>query len=402
MDMKKVLYVFIMCSILIGITTAVYFNPQFIQENAKKIYTKYEEKFGEKIEDYNGDFLINELSVKGNDYYYNTLTDNQKKAYTSIANAVKNLETDVELKNYEYIDEDTTSEDVELVVFRFLLDHPEVFYIDEKYLISTNSNIFTTKVNITFTYLVSSQDELNEKITEISNNMEKIMKNIDENEDDFQKELVIHDYIGKITTYYEYENVEDIPTNCHNIYGALVEKLCVCDGFAKSMKILLNKCNIESILVTGALKDESHEWNLVKLNDKWYNLDLTSDKSITYNKNSYVIHAYFNITDELISKTHTFDNKELLPTANETESNYFIVNNKNIQKLDDFNEKFENILTNNKNEDLLEFSTEYVDVPNKISNVLSHNYYDSEYIDKNSSKFSYYNVLNTYILLKLT
>lgn len=399
--MKKVLYVFIVCSILIGVASVCYFNPEWFQKYAKIVYDQYEQHFGEKGAEYHSEEKLNRLSVESNDYYYQTLTENQKKIYASVAESIQKFESEVEIPGYEYSDEDTTNQDVELAVYRFLLDHPEVFYISDKYYISTTSNLFTTKVKITFTYLIASQEELEEKITQIEEKIDSILAKIDLTSDDFSKELAIHDLVGKNVKYYDYENIEDIPASCHTIYGTLMENSAVCDGFAKTMKLLLNRCQIDSIVVTGALKEESHAWNLVKLGEQWYNLDLTSNKSIYYNNRSYVIHAYFNITDEQILKTHRFDDKELLPVSESMEQNYFTRKEKRIEENDSFDTKFGTILKGNENEELLEFATNMKDVPSKIASALSYKYYNSEYVDPNSSKFSYYNVLNTYVLLRI-
>lgn len=400
--MKKVIYVFIVCLILLSFTFYFYMNKDLSSNLFKKVYDKYEEKFGEKLEPYDTNFVINGLSKKSDNYYYNTLSEGQKAIYTSIANAVKNLNNNFKLVGYEYLDETTTNKDIEVALYRFLLDHPEVFYINDKYTISTSTSIFGTKVNLVFEYLVSSQEELDTKIEKINNAIGDVMANVKEDYNEYETELAIHDYLGKNIEYYEYEKIEDIPQNCHNIYGALVEKKAVCDGFSKSLKLLLERENISTIVVTGNLKNESHAWNKVKLDDNWYNLDLTSDKSIKTDKKSYVIHSYFNITDKLILKTHSVDNEELHPKAEKTDKNYYYVAKKVIEKSDNFSDKFSDILSKNDNGDLLEFLCEDSGVPDKIANSLSYRHYDSGYVDKNSSKFSYYNVLNTYILLKLS
>ena len=361
----------------------------------------YDEKFGENLPEYNAEFVINNLVEKSDTYYYNTLTENQKRIYTAVANAVKNLNTNFELIDYEYIDTETASKDIELAVYRFLLDHPEVYYLNDKYTISTNTNVFTTKVLLNFEYLVNSTEELSTKNNEINKSIENILLNVKNTENKFNTELLIHDYIAKNTKYYEYENMKDIPINCHNIYGVLIDNSSVCDGFAKTMKLLLNKCGIESIVVTGKLKNEPHAWDLVKIEDNWYNLDLTSNKSIKTANKTYVIHSYFNITDEAILKTHTFDNKEILPSATIKDKNYYIVKNKTINTGENFKNKFAQIMKSSKNDELLEFASDMIGVPDLIAKELSYRHYNSEYVDKKSSKFSYYNVLDTYILLKL-
>ena len=399
--MKKVIYVFFVCLILLSITFYFYINKDDAKGIVKKLNNFYEELFGEKLEVYDENFVINSLVKKSDTYYYNTLTEQQKNIYTSIANAIKNFKNDFEIKEYEYVDEKTANDDIEVALYRFLLDHPEVFYINNKYTISTSSNVFGTKINLIFDYLVESQDELNNKIEQIKESISEVEKNIKDGDTELDIELKTHDYIGKNVTYYSYDQIENIPINCHNIYGTLIEKQAVCDGISKTLKLVLNNYNMDCIVVTGKLKKESHAWNMVKLDDNWYNLDTTSDKSVKTSDKNYVIHSYFNINNDLILNTHSFDNKEILPFADSMDKNYYILNNKVISKTEIFNDKFTEILNNNDNQELLEFSTDEIGVPEKIAKSLSYKNYDSGYVDKNSSKFSYYNVLNTYILLKL-
>ena len=75
------------------------------------------------------DIKINELQPKNATFYYNTLTDEQKKIYKSIAIAIKNLDNKAKIKDYNYIDDNTTMQDVKVVIQNILLDHPEVFYV---------------------------------------------------------------------------------------------------------------------------------------------------------------------------------------------------------------------------------------------------------------------------------
>lgn len=59
---------------------------------------------------------------------------------------------------------------------------------------------------------------------------------------------------------------------CHFADAALLGQPVVCDGIARGLMILLNKCNIPCITVDGPI----HEWNLIKIADKWYDVDISS------------------------------------------------------------------------------------------------------------------------------
>ena len=67
--------------------------------------------------------------------------------------------------------------------------------------------------------------------------------------------------------------------------GALIKNKVVCEGYAKAFKYLLDSLKIECILVSGTAinssgESESHMWNYVKLDDKWYAVDVTWDDPI--------------------------------------------------------------------------------------------------------------------------
>jgi len=59
----------------------------------------------------------------------------------------------------------------------------------------------------------------------------------------------------------------------YTIYGALVEHRCVCEGFSEAFMILAQRAKIYTILATS----NTHQWNMVFLEGKWYALDITWD-----------------------------------------------------------------------------------------------------------------------------
>lgn len=63
-------------------------------------------------------------------------------------------------------------------------------------------------------------------------------------------------------------------------YGALVGGKAVCEGYARATKMLLDKMQVENVLVYGYLLSnqgafEPHMWNCVKIDNKWYAIDST-------------------------------------------------------------------------------------------------------------------------------
>lgn len=63
-----------------------------------------------------------------------------------------------------------------------------------------------------------------------------------------------------------------------NMIGGLLQKECVCAGYAEIVRNTLACCGIEAIYVDGQTEKEGesgHAWNQVKLDGQWYNMDLT-------------------------------------------------------------------------------------------------------------------------------
>ena len=95
----------------------------------------------------------------------------------------------------------------------------------------------------------------------------------------------------------------------YTLYGALIDKKCVCEGYAKAFKYLANAAGINCEILQGEATNsygttESHAWNCVEVANAWYQLDATWDdpvivgKGVVFNKTKY---KYF------LKGTATFD-----------------------------------------------------------------------------------------------
>lgn len=80
-------------------------------------------------------------------------------------------------------------------------------------------------------------------------------------------------------------------------YSALVYGRTVCAGYARALQYLLQQFDIPCYYVTG-YAGENHAWNIVKLDDGYYNVDSTWDDT---NPNTY---DYFNCSDDEYAKDH--------------------------------------------------------------------------------------------------
>lgn len=398
--MKKILSVFFIC--IVAIFT-VYFlrNSNLDLKIDLDIFKNIAAGFNKEKFEYTNDFKVNKLQMKQADYYFKKLTASQKQIYSSLAKAINKLDSKVEVLNYNSEETLDTTKDVSVAMDAFFADHPEVFYLKFEYTIISKKNIIKDALVIEVQYTEIDKSKISNKINELDNMITSFSSEF-KNYDIFEKELKLHDKLAKEAKYYEYVNASDIPQVAHTSYGALINKSAVCDGLTKAMQLLLDRVGMESILVSGVSNSEPHAWNMVNLDNEWYHMDITSNKFIKNDqgKTSNVVHSYFNITEEQILSSHKINNQDIIPKANSNKYNYYVNTNSHISSVNDFTAKLKEIVKNQESSGILEFSTDkFTNVPDKMSKVL----YDINFnnIVKNKKiKLDYYNILNTYILIK--
>ena len=98
-----------------------------------------------------------------------------------------------------------------------------------------------------------------------------------------------------------YPDQEPYSNESHTIYGALIEKSAVCEGYAKTAHLIFTLCGMDCYYVVGDTPTGGHGWNLVSVEDKFYQLD------ITWNDSEYQPNGYFLVTDQFMSKSRTWD-----------------------------------------------------------------------------------------------
>lgn len=127
---------------------------------------------------------------------------------------------------------------------------------------------------------------------------------------DLEKEKAIHDYVV-LNTKFDYDNYSKntAPPHDYDAYGILINGTGVCEGYAETVKLLLNMAGINCVVVSGEANNgtwQSHAWNIVKIDGKYYELDTTWDDSVP-DIIGYVRYDYFNVNDSQMAKDHNWD-----------------------------------------------------------------------------------------------
>ena len=351
------------------------------------------EELKDPYETYNEDFKVNDMSISNNMYYFNTLTKEQKYIYESIANGVKNFDDEFVVRYYNAGEQDEFANEVSVAIEAFTNDHPEVFYLKAQYSSyihqAFDSNIGYIRLN----YTEDTTTAIKEKIGLMKGRVDYYARGLD-GYSDYEKELIIHDRIANDVSY---SHLEDLPRKYHTAEGTLLEGVGVCDSFSKAYQLVLNHVGIDSIIVLGELSDGPHAWNMVKIGDSWYHVDITSSHSI-YDDTNIINHAYFNLTTEAEKNISIINDESVLPKADSTEYNFYYKEGLVLAENDDIYTRISEIDNYFEGREFMEF---YVvgDVSTKISRILNVlRDIDDSYLD--GTKLYYYNLKNAVIIPK--
>lgn len=100
----------------------------------------------------------------------------------------------------------------------------------------------------------------------------------------FEQLQSLHNSMLRHVNYHDTES-----NNEHNVLGAILERKAVCESIAKAYKALCDYVGIPAVVVFGKAQDlnsnnpepdddgDNHAWNLVRLDGKWYCVDVTFD-----------------------------------------------------------------------------------------------------------------------------
>lgn len=243
-------------------------------------------------------------------HYFGELNENEKRAYNAILRDIESFPEEIEIP-------ELNNEELEKVWLAVMYDNPELIMLGRECMLVSRDRKFWFSCEYAMT-----KDEYEQKKAELQTKADELGAKIVKEASDFDKELLIHDAIIDSCKYTDSDKLI-----ASSAYGVLVNGSASCEGYAKAAKLLLDKAGIENYVITGTAKredgaSEGHMWNVVFIDGKPYNLDLTWDdpigEGVTQNKR----YAYFNITDEEILKTHTFSDASACCTA--TDSNYFV------------------------------------------------------------------------------
>lgn len=351
------------------------------------------------------DYSFSETAIDESEYYnYNQLNEVQQGMYKTILDAVIIMKTgNINLGM-------VSKKDAVISMYAVKYDYPELFWLGFEY--GTGEKDDTVYLRFDkgdlegYTY---THDERVQMMQELQTAVKSIIGEcITADMTDFEKEVAIHDWLCQNVAYDTdadvfADNIEErkrenpLPWTA---YGAIVNRVAVCEGYSKAFQLLMYSVGINSNLVCGEVTDGSpHMWNTVLLDNEWYYVDVLWDDVDDDN----VIHTFLNVDEEMISKTHTAysnmssvkDDSTIysgeynlkLPTADSNKMNYYVVNETAINSDNEFFDVVVDnmIMSANDGSDSIEFYYSYKEMN---ENVVSYDIRDNKIFSAVKGKIS--------------
>lgn len=263
------------------------------------------------------------------EYYFSRMNKEQQMAYRAMYDGFQALESEfpvLRLSNEELAD----------IFFRFRLDHPSIFYVyGFSYRYTEQSDFIRLVPDYMFEKkkIREHQKGLEGRIARIVRPLLQLSRE--------QQEKEIHDFILRNVTYDKLKKQYS-----HEIIGPLQQGVGVCEGIAKTVKILCDQLEIDCIIaVSGADPEKGikyrHAWNVLKLGANWYHLDATFDNSLgRYGMPRY---DYYNLDDKRIFRDH-LPAIYSIPACNDGNAFYYKENRLSLTKTEEVGKRLKAVL----------------------------------------------------------
>lgn len=270
----------------------------------------------------NKDYInLNQSEYNESNYYspvhprhsYEQLSKGQQALYDQLYDSVREVypDTDAEEELYktkQVIVDDylLSTADIRVAAKALYDDNPDLFWLSSTIYQLTDSNGGYTAVQMRSIY---APEEIKRMQAEITKAVDAFHATVPSGLSEYGREKYVHDYIIDNCVYdsqaAETHTSADRIEEAYTVYGALVLKKAVCEGYARAMQLLLTGLGVDCVGVTGLGFDtdgtqELHMWDAVCLDGSWYFVDPTwDDQDYDYRR-----YQYFNLDAATMNKDH--------------------------------------------------------------------------------------------------
>ena len=222
-------------------------------------------------------------------YYYTKLNKQHQAVYHAMQQCLISLADEWQMPR-------VSGEELYNIFFQLRLDHPEIFWatgFKYRYYENSGNLIFLPE------YLFEKA-KIREHQKAMMSRVEKLARPA-KSMPELEKEKYVHDFICQNVRYDKLKK-----SYSHEIIGPLGQGVGVCEGIAKSVKVLLDALGVWNVIAICGNNPEKgikyrHTWNIVKIGGTYYHLDATFDNSLGDEEIRY---DYFNLDDKNIFRDH--------------------------------------------------------------------------------------------------
>lgn len=252
------------------------------------------------------------------DFYTSSLTAKEKKVFGEVYKGIMNYQ-----KKINVTPGVIPSDNIDAFLTFVTSVSSDIHQLSENYALYADDNGYVTGLGMNYTRnsTVGKKElaTLNTKVSIICKKVQSLS--------DYDKLIFFHDYLLRFCSY-----TLDAK-NPFSAYGCLIDGKAVCEGYSKAFSILCLNAGIPCINVIGNADDgntenQAHMWNMVKLDGRWYHIDVTWDDPKGIFDSDYLKYDYFNVNDEMINTDHEMIKSVYMsyPIANSLQQNYFVKN----------------------------------------------------------------------------
>ncbi len=130
-------------------------------------------------------------------------------------------------------------------------------------------------INFTLSYYTTADQE-----AQVDAAVEELLASLNlDGLSDYETLCAIYEWMCLHITY-DYDHLgDDAYDRMYTAYAALIDRTCVCQGYALLLYRLLLEEGIDCRVISGIGNGGAHAWNIVELDGKYYNVDATWDAS---------------------------------------------------------------------------------------------------------------------------
>ncbi len=223
--------------------------------------------------------------------YYHMLNDRGKRLYKQIyanSNAL--------ISEFKPVEDCTPSEFASAFDCCYN-DHPELFWLDLQKYYEYDYTGRVIKIGIVFYKEIPDVEKAKGEFNAAA---EEILTGAKDLPSDYEKEKYIHDLLADKITY-EFNSLDQ------SAYSSIPNDFTVCAGYARAFQYLMQQLGVPTYFTVG-WGGEMHAWDIIKLEDDYYNVDVTWDDQ------DPTMYEYFNVSDKQnLMHTRMYQSRYLPP-----------------------------------------------------------------------------------------